>query len=289
MNWTLLIFLCLCALTSVAIGQSVKTIFLFKDVLQSNTTALKTSGFNTLVIFRIGVLESGDLVYYSTGDAGGAVDAPVVTNGSYVGGSDLTNKIRDFKSGATAVDQVEVSLVSQDTTFENIRDLIAADGTGADTVLYRNFEVLKNAWSLDGFDNDDEGVYDESSTVAFASMLAAMGYKYTIAPYTNDDFWATVGAQVDFDRVYLQCYDGGAGNDPGTWQETLGMKVVPLVWVINDAKPSQGNTAAQAETKFADWYAQDQVAGGGYWNDYDIEKMNSSYAAYGSALASVFP
>ncbi|KAI5924573.1 coagulation factor 5/8 type domain-containing protein [Camillea tinctor] len=268
----------------------VKGIFLFKDVLQSNTTALKTSGFNTLLIFRIGVLESGGLVYYSTGDAGEAVDAPVVTDGAYVGGSALAEKIKSFKTSPTTIDRVEVSLVSHDTTFQNIRSLVSAEGTGANTTLFRNFDALRTAWGVDAFNNDDESVYDVASTVSFAGILARIGYQYSIAPYTNSGFWATIKDEINqstpdlLDRVYLQVYDGGAGNNPGSWQDTLGIKVVPLVWVTNDSKPSQGITAAQAETRFAGWYADYAVAGGGYWNDYDIEKMGSSYTEYGSAL-----
>ncbi|GJC88511.1 hypothetical protein ColLi_11349 [Colletotrichum liriopes] len=277
-----------------AANTNVKSIFLFKDVLQSNTTALKTSGFDSLVIFRIGVLDNGDLVYYSTGDAGEAVDAPVVANGTYVGGTALADKIQSFKTGTTNINRVEVSLVSHDTTFQNIRDLINADGTGPGTVLYRNFEILKTEWGLDAFNNDDEGVYDVSSTVKFAQLLGTIGYQYSIAPYTNSRFWANIKTQIDaavpglFDRVYLQVYDGGAGNNPGTWQNALGIKVIPLVWVINDAKPSQGITAAQAQQRFGSWFSQYAVAGGGYWNDYDIEKMDSSYTEYGAALTSVF-
>ncbi|KZL71753.1 coagulation factor 5 8 type domain-containing protein [Colletotrichum incanum] len=273
---------------------NIKSIFLFKDVLQSNTTALKTSGFDSLVIFRIGVLDNGDLVYYSTGDAGEAVDAPVVANGTYVGGTALADKIQSFKTGTTNINRVEVSLVSHDTTFQNIRDLINADGTGPGTVLYRNFEILKTEWDLDAFNNDDEGVYHVSSTVMFAQLLGTIGYQYSIAPYTKSRFWASIKSQIDatvpglFDRVYLQVYDGGAGNNPGTWQNTLGIKVIPLVWVINDAKPSQGITAAQAQQRFESWSSQYAVAGGGYWNDYDIEKMDSSYTEYGTALTSVF-
>lgn len=274
---------------------TVKSIFLFKDVIQSNTTALKTSGFNTLLIFRIGVLTNGDLVYYSTGSAGEAVDAPVVTNGSYVGGAALADKIKSFKSGTTDIERVEISLVSHDTTFQNIRSLINADGVGSDTILYKGFDALKAAWGLDAFNNDDESVYDVSSTVSFGVMLGDIGYKYSIAPYTNSGFWSNVKSQIDatvpelFDTVYLQVYDGGASNDPGTWQDTLGMPVVPIVWVTNDAKPSQGTTVAQARTKFSDWSSQYQVAGGGYWNDYDIEKLGSSYESYGGALTDIFP
>lgn len=272
------------------VSASTTVIFLFKDVLQSDTTALKTSGFDTLVIFRIGVLENGDLVYYSTGDAGEAVDAPVITAGEYVGGSALADKIKSFKTGETLVNRVEVSLVSHDATFVNIKNLVTANGTGADTPLYQNFEALRTAWDLDAFNNDDESVYDVASTVTFAKLLGDIGYQYSIAPYTNTGFWSSLVEQLPglLDRVYLQVYDGGAGNDPGAWQDTLGLKVTPLVWVTNDAKPSQGNTPQQAQAKFANWNTQYSVDGGGYWNDYDIEKMNSSYTSYAQALTSVF-
>lgn len=273
------------------VSASTTVIFLFKDVLQSNTTALKTSGFDTLVIFRIGVLENGDLVYYSTGDEAEAVDAPVVTAGEYVGGSALAEKVKSFKTGETLVTRVEVSVVSADATFVNVQNLINANGTGADTPLYQNFEALRTAWDLDAFNNDDESVYDVATTVAFGKLLGEVGYQYSIAPYTNTGFWTNITEQLPglFDRVYLQVYDGGAGNDPGAWQDALGVKVTPLVWVTNDAKPSQGNTPEQAQAKFANWNTQYSVDGGGYWNDYDIERMNSSYTAYAEALTTVFP
>jgi hypothetical protein len=31
------------------------------------------------------------------------------------------------------------------------------------------------------------------------------------------------------------------------------------------------------------------LGGGGYWNDYDIEKMGLSYAEYAGVLKEVFP
>lgn len=284
----------LLALASCAVAQNVKAIYLFKDVMQSDTHALKTSGFDTVLLFRIGILPNADLVYYSTGSDGNPVDWPVVTNGSYVGGQALTDKITSLKTAPTLIERVEVSLVSHDTTFQVIRDRIAADGTGASTPLYRAFDVLKQTWELDAFNNDDESVYHVPSTVDFAQMLGLMGYKYSTAPYTNMNFWADVQNRINaavpglLDRHYLQVYDGGAANNPGTWQTRLGMKIVPLLWVNNDYKPDHGNTPAQAQTRFANWNSQYNLAGGGYWNDYDIEKLNSSYEGYGGALTSVF-
>ena len=272
-------------------AASIRSIFLFKDVMKSNTIALKTSGFNALIIFGVGVLDNGDIKYYS--NTPGSQDVLVASNGAYIGGDALADKVRSFKTGDTGIDRLEISMNAQ-----NIRSLMANSGPGTETPLYFNFKALKTAWSLDAVNNDDESIYDVASTVAFAKMLGGIGYKYTIAPYTNTPFWTTVKTQLNtdlkepnllLDRVYLQCYDGGAGNNPGSWQQTLGMKVVPILWVINDSKPSDGVTVAQARTRFASWNQQNALGGGGYWNDYDIEKMGLSYTQYGEVLKSIFP
>jgi hypothetical protein len=272
-------------------AASIRSIFLFKDVMKSNTAALRTSGFNTLIIFGVGVVENGDIKYYS--NTKGSKDVLVASGGAYVGGEALANKMRFFKTGNdTSVNRLEISM-----NVQNIRNLMANPGPGSETRMYRNFVALKKAWSLDAVNNDDEKVYDVASTVALAKMLGKIGYKYTFAPYTKTGFWASVETQLNrglkepdllMDRVYLQCYDGGARNDPGSWQRSLGMKVVPLVWVTNDSKPGQGTTAGQARNKFASWHQRNALGGGGYWNDYDIEKMGLSYKQYGDVLKSIF-
>jgi len=281
-------------LLSHALGAgTIRSIFLFKDVLKSNTTALTTSGFNTLIIFGVGVLANGDIMYYS--NTPGSSDALIASNGTYVGGDALATKVRSFKTASgTLVDRVEICMNAQ-----NIRALMASPGGGANTPLYRNFAALREAWALDAVNNDDESIYDAASTVAFARMLGAIGYRYTIAPYDVGRlaFWAGVvsGANREskglLDRVYLQLYDGGARNVPADWQATLGMKVVPILWVINDSKPQFGQSVGAARSRFAQWSREAQVAGGGLWNDYDIEKMNlasASYAEYGYILNEVF-
>ncbi|KAI1097533.1 hypothetical protein F4804DRAFT_347111 [Jackrogersella minutella] len=272
--------------------SNIRSIYLFKDVMKSDTTSLKTSGFNSLIIFGVGILDNGDIMYYS--NTPGSSDVLVASNGSYVGGDALADKVSSFKTGDdTGINRVEISMNSQ-----HVQDLMNSPGPGSSTPLYRNFAALKTAWDLDAVNNDDESLYDVSSTVTFAQMLGKVGYKYTTAPYTNINFWVSVTTQANqgleepnllLDRVYLQCYDGGAGNNPASWQSMLGLKVVPLVWVTNDSKPSQGITAAQAMSKFQGWNMQSALAGGGYWNDYDIEKMGLSYTAYGDVLKSVFP
>jgi hypothetical protein len=291
-------------------SSNIRAIYLFKDVLKSNTTALTTSGFNTLIIFGIGVLSNGGIMYYS--NTPGSKDTLVASNGTYVGGDALAAKVRSFKTtittnpnnnNTTTSSNTEITRLEISMNAQNIRPLLTTPGpgTGPTTPLHRNFAALKTAWSLDAVNNDDESIYDTASTVAFAKMLGQIGYRYSIAPYTVPSFWAGVVAGVNrgrkagdpdggllLDRVYLQCYDGGAGNVPSEWARRLGMGVVPLVWVVNDSKPRFGVSVEQARGGFEGWKRAGGVVGGGYWNDYDVEKMGLSYG-YGGVLESVFP
>ncbi|KKY38371.1 putative coagulation factor 5 8 type domain-containing protein [Diaporthe ampelina] len=273
------------------LATNIRSLFLFKDVLKSNTSAIKTSGFNTLIIFGVGVLENGDIMYYS--NTPGSTDVLIASDGAYVGGTELSDKVRSFKTDTTDVDRVEISMNAQ-----HIKELVASPGTGSSTRLYRNFAALKEAWGLDAVNNDDESIYDVDSTVAFGRMLGDIGYKYTISPYINFNFWESVLAQLNsdlaepdrlLDRIYLQCYDGGDLNDPASWQVMLSMKVVPILWVVNNSKPVYGVTLAEAQELFSGWQSESSLAGGGYWNDYDIEDMGSSYTDYGDVLKDVFP
>lgn len=255
----------------------------------SNTTAIKTSGYNTVIMFGVGILADGGIMYYS--NTAGSIDVLVATNGSYVGGAALSAKVQSLKTGSTNITRVEICMNSQ-----HVQDLMTTPGPGSTTLLYRNFAALKAAWTLDAVNNDDESLYNVASTVSFGKMLGAIGYKYSISPYTNKSFWVSVKTAINLglatpilDRCYLQCYDGGAGNVPKSWGTSLGLGVVPLLWVVNDSKPAQGSTPAQAKTKFTAWNKASALAGGGYWNDYDIERMGSSYTAYGAVLTALFP
>jgi hypothetical protein len=160
-------------------ATGIRSIYLFKDVMKSNTAALRTSGFNTLIMFGIGILDNGDIEYYS--NTPGSVDVLVASNGTYVGGDSLAQKVQSFKtSNDTTVNRLEISMNAQ-----HVSALMASPGPGNTTRLYRNFAALKAAWSLDAVNNDDESLYDVTSTVTFAQMLGKIGLKYTIAPYTN--------------------------------------------------------------------------------------------------------
>ncbi|CAK4031734.1 Hypothetical predicted protein [Lecanosticta acicola] len=279
--WLLVATLC-------AAQSDIKFMYLYKNAKTSNNQAIKTKGFNALSIFGVDLKTSGDIVW-KLSVLDGSPDVTLASNGSYVGGSDYANLIKAYKTGNTHIDRVEVTLGQ----YQNIKTQVG-QGIGPSTTLYRNLAALKHAWNLDAITNDDEAEYDLSSTVKFALMLGRIGYKFTAAPYTEIDYWAELVSQVNgntsglFDRAYLQCYDGGAGNDPSQWIDSLKIPIIPLLWVTNDAKPADSMTPQQSQSQFQNWTDNDRISGGGYWNNYDIEKQNSSYSAYANVLNQVF-
>ena len=60
------------------------------------------------------------------------------------------------------------------------------------------------------------------------------------------------------DYVYLQCYEGGAGNDPGQWNSAFGHGTVVI--------PGQESNTANPAT-FHNWYLETGVQGGFYYPD----------------------
>jgi hypothetical protein len=83
---------------------------------------------------------------------------------------------------------------------------------------------LRSGLGIDAVCFDDEATYDAASASQFGQMCIAAGLKVTLCPYTNPGFWQTVKSNLGplCDHVYLQCYEGGAGNDPATWNSYFG-------------------------------------------------------------------
>jgi hypothetical protein len=243
---------------------------------------IRASGFTTIVLWTLHIYGDGDLVLN---------DMKLVDNGVYVGRSAWPSEVAAFKTGTTSVNRIEISIGSWGVAdFETIKSLIAAEGTGQTSSLYKNFLALKNAIpSLDAVSYDDESCYDVSSSVALAVMLKDMGYKnITLCPYTRSSYWKGVYDNVNsqrpgtVDRVYLQCYAGGASNNPGTWNGYFsGLKVSPGLWCY-----SNGQTPAQVETKMSAWWGNYDIAGGFMWFLDDMIPHLSTYpvAAYGYAI-----
>jgi fructan beta-fructosidase len=225
------------------------------DYFQFSTPSMafdKASGFTTLVAFAMHVDADGTL------EIGGG---PVCSNGVYIGPSNWVALVNTLKTSPTTVNRYEVGIGGWlDTSYDNVKSLVQSQGAGPGSILFRNFQALKNAVpGIDAINDDDEKTYDLGSTVSFANMLGSLGYKFTTAPYTAQSFWVYLNNSItNCDYIYLQCYSGGAGNDPTQWNTAFGngVKVVP----------GQESSAASPST-FRNWYLQTGAQGGFYYPD----------------------
>ena len=218
---------------------------------QSSLANLKPSGWSALFLFAITVQGNGDIT------AGGSL---VVHDGAYVGDANWGANVAALKTPPTTVTRYEVTLGGWgDKSFDAIQSLNAAQGTGAGSTLYKNFQALKKACpGIDAINDDDEQTYDIGSSTAFGKMLNGLGMKLTQAPYMNQGFWVqlknNLGAGCDV--VYLQCYQGGAGNDPGQWNGAYGNGFR----VVAGLESNDHSTA---------WWTDSasKLSGGFYWPD----------------------
>jgi len=185
---------------------------------------VRASGFSTVVIFTMGVDANGNFNY----------DGNICSNGVYVGNPAWSNLLAQCKAAPSSVTRIEMCIGGwTDPSFGNIRTRIAADGTNTTTVLYRNLQALKSALPIDAIDFDTENTYVSGPDSQFGLMCVSTGFKVTLCPYTASSYWQALKNNIgtNCDQVYLQCYDGGAGNNPATWNTYFGgLKVVAGYW-----------------------------------------------------------
>lgn len=234
---------------------------------------LKASGFTYVILFNIQVEPNGDLT--TDGET-------ICRNGQYVFGNTQPHYVDDVKAlrqGMTSVRRVESCIGGWGSkSYDNIKALVASGGTGPTSILYRNFKALKDTLPvIEAINNDDEHTYHVSSASAFHVMLFDIGYKTTLAPYMNKSFWQSLATSVNnlrpgaVDRIDLQCYDGGAGNNPKDWN-------------INNIKLHSGllhfNPTTTITTKMQDWKNNSTTTGGFLWvynaNDFNLQNYAAS-------------
>ncbi|MFD4669228.1 lysyl endopeptidase [Lentzea sp. NPDC058450] len=248
---------------------------------QAVMDTLRSSGFTTVILWSVHVHPNGDL-YLN--------DKLIVQSGRYVGDSGWPARLRTLKQAPTSVNRIEVSVGSWGVRdWENIAALISSGGTGPSSILYRNFQALRTATGADAINNDDESFYQVSPTAAFARMAQGLGYsKFTFAPYTNQSFWASLKSNLGslVDRVYLQGYAGGAGNNPATWNRALGMTVDPGLWSKHGSGCSAGDSPATVESKMRSWKTSAGITGGFMWLYDDMKACSAqgNAAAYARAI-----
>ena len=182
-------------------------------------TKLKESGFTYAILFNVHVDPDGTLK--TDGET-------ICKDGVYVFANTQPHYVEDvraLKTAPTSISRLEICIGGWgNDSYVNIKNLINKSGTGKNTILYKNFKALLEAVpGIDAVNNDDEHSYDVTTATKFHVMMYDLGLKTTLAPYTNKNFWTSLASSVNrqrpgaVDRVMIQCYDGGAGNNPSNW------------------------------------------------------------------------
>lgn len=252
--------------------------------------SLRASGYTTVILWTIHVdSSSGDLILN---------DKRVVSDGVYVGDAAWPGQLATLKRAPTSVTRIEVGIASWGVNdFLSIQTLMNTHGTNTTSILYRNFLALKNATGADAVNLDDEMLYDVDTTVKFSLMCVSMGYKVALCPYTRSTFWSSCYSQINsrapgaVDAVYLQCYAGGAGNNPATWNSYFGgLKVIPGLWSRHGGGCAEGDSPATVATKMLNWKNTAGVTGGFMWLYDDMLACASAGTAaqYANAINSAF-
>lgn len=241
---------------------------------------LRNSGFTYVILFNVNVETDGTLT--TDGET-------ICRDGEYVFANEQPHYVDDVKAlkqWPTGIERIEICIGGWgNESYSRIRDLINSEGTGPSSILYRNFKALKEAIpEIDAVNNDDEHCYDASTAVRFHVMMSTLGYKTTVAPYMNKTFWQNLVEQLNqsrpgaCDRVLIQCYDGGAYNNPSDW--ALGN--LPVHAGRTNYQSSMEESIAQMET----WRNDNNVVGGFVWV-YNDETWNLN--KWASAINRIFP
>ena len=277
-------FLCFAvalASSSAAFGQTGYTGIFGGGPLYINATnninEIKNSGFTEVIVWNIEVKTNGDLNFNG--------EFPLVSNGVYIGAQthpDFAGNMAVLKQGT--VKRVTFSIGSSNVgDWQDVTALVNAQGTGPDSILYKNFAALKAAIpAIDALDFDDENSYNTPTTVAFGVMLGGLGYKVNPDPFTNNSYWINVVAQINaqlpgtVDGVHLQAYAGGAGNNPCVGWNFGDVPVWPGLWDRDD-------TPSQVQNIMTGWNNQCAINGGFMWL-YDDFVGNGLAAQYAAAI-----
>jgi hypothetical protein len=243
----------------------------------ANITEIENSGFTEAIVWSVEVSTTGDLNLNG--------EFPLTSGGVYVGNAyypDFPGDMATLKLGK--VKRVTFSIGSSNYgDWENITNLINAQGTGPTSILYQDFQALKAAIpALDAIDFDDENSFNSPTTISFGVMLGNLGYHVMPDAFDQSSYWTNVVSQINTqlpgtaDGVHLQAYAGGSGNNPCVGWNFGAVPVFPGLW-------DQDDTPSQVQTTMTGWHNQCGIIGGFMWL-YDDFVGTGLAAQYASAI-----
>lgn len=240
-----------------------------------NIMEIENSGFTEAIVWSIEVSSTGDLNFNG--------EFPLTSGGVYVGNqthSDFPGNMALLKQGT--VKRVTFSIGSSNIgDWQDITALVEAQGTGPNSILYKDFAALKAAIpALDAIDFDDENSFNSPTTIAFGVMLGQLGYHVAPDAFDMSSYWTNVVAQINaqapgtVDGVHLQAYAGGSGNNPCVGWNFGTVPVWPGLW-------DQVDTPSQVQTIMSGWHSQCGINGGFMWlyDDFVGTGLAAQYAA----------
>jgi hypothetical protein len=243
----------------------------------NNITEIENSGFTEAIVWSVEVSSTGDLNFNG--------EFPLTSGGVYVGNEtwpDFPAQMAQLKQGT--VKRVTFSVGSSNVgDWQDITALVKAQGTGPNSILYKDFAALKAAIpALDAIDFDDENSFNTPTTIELGVMLGKLGYHVTPDPFDNASYWKNVTLQINkklpgtVDGVHLQAYSGGTGNSPCEGWNFGSVPVFPGLWDAVD-------TPNQVETIMAKWHSKCGIIGGTMWL-YDDFVGTGLAAQYATAI-----
>jgi hypothetical protein len=243
----------------------------------NNITEIENSGFTEAIVWSVEVNSVGDLNFNG--------EFPLTSGGVYIGDQthpDFAANMATLKQGT--VKRVTFSIGSSNFgDWQDITALVNAQGTGSNSILYKDFQALKAAIpALDAIDFDDENSFNSPTTIAFGVMLGQLGYHVAPDAFDNSSYWTNVVSQINsqlpgtVDGVHLQAYAGGSGNNPCVGWNFGTVPVWPGLW-------DQVDTPSQVQSIMTGWHSECGITGGFMWL-YDDFVGNGLAAQYASAI-----
>ena len=247
----------------------------YKGNVGPNITEIENSGFTEAIVWSVEVSSTGDLNFNG--------EFPLTSAGVYVGNNSYPNFPADMaqlKQGT--VKRVTFSIGSSNYgDWEDITSLVESQGTGPNSILYKDFAALKAAIpALDAIDFDDENSFNSPTTIQFGVMLGNLGYHVMPDAFDDSSYWTNVVSQINsqlpgtVDGVHLQAYAGGSGNNPCVGWNFGAVPVFPGLWDADD-------TPAQVQSIMTGWHSQCGILGGFMWiyDDFVGTGLAAQYAA----------